>query len=298
MTRVLILGGTGMLGHKLYQVFGRSFDSWATVRAIPRAAVDSGIFDPSRLISGVDALEGDSVVGAIEKVRPDVVVNAMGVVKQSSVIDDPIATVTVNALLPHQLAAACRASGVRLVHISTDCVFSGRKGMYTEADPADADDFYGRSKLLGEVTSPGCLTVRTSLIGRELATRRGLVAWLLGNQGRTVKGYTQAIFSGFPTLIFAEILAECISRHPALSGLHHISSDPINKFDLLCLVRDAYRIAVEIEPSVDVCVDRSLDSSRFRSATGFEPLSWPQMVARMAEDRTDFEIWRGYGSHG
>jgi dTDP-4-dehydrorhamnose reductase len=293
MRRVLILGGTGMLGHKLYQVLCQKFDTWATVRALPDAAV--GIIDSKRVITGVDAVDFASVRGAIDGVRPDVVVNAIGVIKQSSVVNDPVTTITVNSLLPHQLESACQRADARLVHISTDCVFSGRQGMYTENDPADAADLYGRSKLLGEVISPGCLTIRTSLIGLELTTCHGLIGWLLNNRGKVVKGYTRAIFSGFPTLIFAQILGECLIRQPALTGLYHISSDPISKHALLCLVRDAYGVSVEIEPSPDVRIDRSLDSTRFRSTAGFVPLSWREMVTLMAADSTDYSIWRRYG---
>jgi len=284
--RVLILGGNGMVGHKLYQVLGKRFDTWATVRARPQCVVDAGALDPERLLDNVDALHFASVERALAMVRPDVVINAVGVIKQSSAVQDAVGTITINALLPHQLAAACAGSGARLIHISTDCVFSGRQGMYRESDVPDPEDFYGRSKLLGEVTAASCLTLRTSIVGPELGSTLGLLEWFLANAGKTVRGYTNAIFSGFPTVILAKIISEIITSAPDLTGLYHVSAEPIDKYSLLCLFRDAYKIPVEIEPFAGVRIDRSLDSSRFRSATGFAPQPWPKMIAAMAEDFT------------
>ena len=279
-----------MLGHKVWQVLSKKFSTWFTVRAVPEAAIKAGILDPKWLIGNVDGVNVESVIQAIAALRPDVVVNAIGVIKQSAMVNDAVTAITINSLLPHQLAEACHSHGARLIHISTDCVFSGRKGRYVEADDADPGDLYGRSKLLGEVTASDCLTLRTSIIGPELNTCRGLLEWFLSNRGKTVHGYTEAIFSGFPTVIFANILADIIANQPTLRGLYHVSADPINKYDLLCLLREAYEISVQIEPVSDVRIDRSLDSRRFRLATGFVPSSWGEMVACMAADRTSSDF--------
>lgn len=290
--KVLILGGAGMLGHKLWQVFRDRFDTWVTVRSSYTAYERYRLFARERVIGGVDAFNFDTVIRAFATAQPDVVVNAIGVIKQLPEAKDPIVSLTINSLFPHRLAALCCARGTRLIHVSTDCVFSGHKGMYSESDVADATDLYGRTKLLGEVRDPGCLTIRTSIIGRELNTRNGLVEWFLGCRGQKVKGYVNAIFSGFPTVILARILADLIAKHEDLSGIYHVSSEPINKYKLLCLFRDVYRVPVEIEPFSDLHCDRSLDSSRFRGATGFSPLSWTEMVQEMASDPTPYEKWR------
>jgi dTDP-4-dehydrorhamnose reductase len=292
MMRVLILGGGGMLGHKLWQVFRDKFDSWVTVRSSYEQYAHYGFFNSERMIGGVDALNFDTVIRAFAIAQPDVVVNAIGIIKQLPMAKDPITSLTINSLFPHRLADLCRATGARLIHMSTDCVFSGQKGMYTEDDVADATDLYGRSKLLGEVSEAHCLTIRTSIIGRELNSRNGLVEWFLGCRGQKVKGYVNAIFSGFPTLTFAHILADIITKHKDLSGIYHVSSEPINKYELLCLLKDVYQVDVEIEPFADFHCDRSLDSSRFRAATGFAPPSWPEMVQAMALDQTPYNEWR------
>jgi len=164
--------------------------------------------------------------------------------------------------------------------------------MYAEDDVSDAEDFYGRTKFLGEIDGPGCLTLRTSLIGRELCSSHGLVEWFLANRGGKVHGYSRAIFSGFTTLVTTRIIGDIIEHHPSLSGIYHVSSDPINKNDLLCLLRDTFGVQIEIELESDVQIDRSLDGKKFQRDTGFVPPSWPEMIQEMADDPTPYEQWR------
>ncbi|MBI2998864.1 MAG: SDR family oxidoreductase [Deltaproteobacteria bacterium] len=294
--KVLILGGNGLLGHKVWQVCRRRLDAWVTVRRGYEDYERYGLFDPTRLLGGVNVLEIDSVMGALDKVRPDVVVNCIGIVPRSHGSEDAITGLKVNALFPHQLASICESFNARLIHMSTDCVFSGGKGMYTEEDRPDPEDLYGRCKLLGEVTSPHCLTIRSSMIGRELTGAKGLVEWFLGQRGQRVRGYRNAIFSGFPTLILAQVMESLIERRPRLSGLYHVSSEPISKYEVLSLVKETYGVAIEIERFEDFRVNRSLDSSRFRAATGFMSKPWPEMIRMMAEDATPYEDWRNTGA--
>ncbi len=290
--RVLIIGGGGMLGHKLAQVYRNRFETWATVRTGFRDYEKFGLFDPARIIGGVDVFDFDTVIRAFAIARPDVVINAVGVIKQLPTAKDPIIALTINSLFPHRLASLCQASGCRLITLSTDCVFNGRRGMYTEEMAADAEDLYGRTKYLGEAVGQQSLTLRTSIIGRELESAHSLVEWFLSNRGGKVKGFTKAIYTGFPTIVMAEIIADLIEHHPNLSGLYHVSSEPVNKHDLLCLMRDAYKVSIEIEPDADFQIDRSLDSQRFREATGFAPAPWPEMIEAMAADSTPYEEWR------
>jgi dTDP-4-dehydrorhamnose reductase len=290
--RLLILGGAGMLGHKLYQTFQPRYETWVTFRGSARDYAHLGLFDPARSIDGVDGFNFDSLTGALARARPDVVVNCIGIIKQLPTATDPITSLTINALLPHRLAALCRAAGARLFHISTDCVFSGRKGGYTEADVSDAEDLYGRTKFLGEVSGPGSLTLRTSIIGRELRTTSGLVEWFLSQRGQHVRGYTRAIYTGFTTLELARVIAQLIEAWPSLTGLYQVSSEPISKYDLLCQLAEAWRLPIEIEPDAAVAIDRSLDSTRFRQATGYTPPPWPDMLRELAGDPTPYTDWR------
>ena len=251
-TRVLILGGAGMLGHKLCQSFRKRFDTWATVRSNFGRYATYGIFDPERSMGGVEVADFDSVVKTLSEVKPTVVVNCIGVIKQLKAAHDPIASLSINSLFPHRLANLCQAVGTRLIHISTDCVFSGRKGTYTESDVSDAEDLYGRTKFLGEVDEPGCLTLRTSIIGRELAGQSGLIEWFLSNRGGKVRGFTKAIYTGLTTLVLARVIADVVEEHADLSGLYHVSSSPISKFELLKLVNKTYNLGIQIEPDADV----------------------------------------------
>ena len=280
--RVLIFGAGGMLGHKLMQVLGKSHDVFGTARGDLKRLEP---FTPrENLIEGVTVEDPDSIRGALESVRPDLVVNAIGIIKQLPDSKNVIATLSVNSIFPHRLAEFGGEMGFRLIAVSTDCVFSGSRGNYTEQDLPDATDLYGKSKNLGEVTGTNCLTLRTSIIGHELGSAHSLVDWFLSNRGGKVKGYANAIYSGFPTIVFAAIIDNLIRDYPQLSGLYHVSSDPINKFDLLKLVNAAYGSGITIDRDEDFRIDRSLDSTRFRQETGFSPDSWKEMIGIMAED--------------
>ncbi len=291
--RVLILGGSGMLGHKLWQKCAERFDAWVTFRGPASAYARTRLFDPARSIGGVSAQDFDSVARAFALSRPDAVVNCIGVVKQDAAAKDPLTSIAVNSLFPHRLAQLARAGRARLVHLSTDCVFSGREGDYGESARADAEDLYGRTKLLGEVDYENCLTIRTSMIGRELAGAHGLLEWFLSQEGGRVRGFRRAVFSGFTTGALADLLARVVAEHPTLSGIRHAAADPVNKFELLSLIKETYGLRVEIEPDESFVCDRSLDGSRFRAETGIAAPAWPEMIRSMRDDATPYEEIRG-----
>lgn len=292
MNRLLIIGGGGMLGHKLWQTASVRVETWATVRRVTPALAALGLGDPARTIEGVDARDVGSIETALDRARPEAVVNCVGIIKQLKAAKDPVESIAINSLYPHLLARACASRGIRLIHISTDCVFDGARGHYSEADVTDASDLYGRSKALGEPTGPGALTVRTSIIGRELSGTSGLVEWFLSRQGATADGYRRAIFSGFTTLALADILLDILMQHPGLEGLYHVSASPIDKLTLLQALNDAFGAGVAITAKDEPAIDRSLDSARFRTATGFVPPSWASMVAALAADPTPYDTVR------
>ena len=290
--RILIIGGSGMLGHKLVQVWKGRFEVFTTLKNGFQEYERFGIFEKARTLEYVDAERFESVGQAIEKVRPEVIFNAVGIIKQLPSSKNVIKTLTINSIFPHRLAEIAEKIEARLINISTDCVFDGKKGNYKEDDISNATDVYGKSKNLGEVTGKNCLTLRTSIIGRELQTEHSLIEWFLSNRGKKVKGYVNAIYTGFPTIVLADIIADLIENYKDLSGLYHVSAGPINKYELLKLLNDAYRANAEIEPFEEFQIDRSLDSNRFRNLTGFYPASWPEMIKRMAEDPTPYDEWR------
>jgi dTDP-4-dehydrorhamnose reductase len=282
--RILILGANGMLGHELVRLFRDDPHVYALMRGDFSAVQKYGIFYKQRTICGVDAADQRLLERTLEKLGPDAVINCIGIVKQVSDAHDAVKSIEINALFPHRLAALCAGQKCRLIHISTDCVFSGAKGNYREEDNPDPVDLYGRSKLLGEVTGGDALTIRTSMIGRELNSQHGLLEWFLSQKGGQVKGYTKAVFSGFTTGALSVILKEIVFRYPALKGLYHVSSAPISKFDLLALIREKTGIDIEIVPDDQLKCDRSLDSSRFRAETQYSIPSWDSMIEKLAED--------------
>jgi len=289
--KILVLGVAGMLGHKVYQMLAPAFDVTGTIKGDYSNISRFGFFRESDIIPNVNAVSISVIEAIIERTTPDVVINCIGIVKSVSEAQDRLPNIWINSLFPHQLYEICTREKIRLIHISTDCVFSGRKGNYQENDVPDAEDIYGKTKYLGEVGGEGVLTIRTSLIGRELSTTNNLVEWFLSNQGGKVNGFTNAIFSGFPTLHFAQIMANIIAKQN-LSGVYHISSEPISKFKLLTLIRDRIGLDIEIEEYPDFYCDRSLDSTLYRNKTGFEPLSWEEMVDEFAHDARQYQQWR------
>lgn len=280
---VLVLGASGMLGHALLRYFAAS-EGMSVVGTV-RSPLFLKHLPPKlhqNVMTNVDVENLDTMTRVLAHVRPTVVINAVGVVKQLAEAKDPLTAIPINALLPHRLARLCEVAGARLVHISTDCVFSGRTGMYRESDESDAKDLYGRSKFLGEIHYQHSVTLRTSIIGPELDSTHGLIGWFLAQQG-PVQGYNRAIFSGLPTVELARVIRDFVIPRPELHGLYHVSSDPITKYDLLGLVAKAYGKSIEIIPNERLAIDRSLDSSRFRQLTGYAPPAWPELVNAMRE---------------
>lgn len=274
--RVLILGGTGMLGHEAISRFTPHFEVHASVRDPELAAQ----YELPATLHAFDAYEPRALTELLDIVDPAVVLNCIGIVKQLEDASRPLPAITLNSLFPHQLAAMCEHKGCRLIHVSTDCVFSGRLPLgqsYREEDEADARDLYGLTKLLGEVKEP-FLTVRTSIIGWELERASGLLAWFAGQEGKEVSGYRKAIFSGLTTRALSDVLVEVAQSYPALAGVYHVAAEPIDKFELLTMMRDRLDLDCSIRPVDEPTVNRALDPSRFRAATGIEAPAWDEML--------------------
>ena len=289
MTRVLVLGAGGMLGHKMFQRFPRWFETVGTVRRLTPALRELERLAGGRLVDGVDVEIDGSIGGTIRSVRPDVIVNGIGVIKQRPEAHDAARATRVNAQFPHELTRIAADTGARVIHIGTDCVFSGDRGNYRETDPPDPVDLYGRSKLDGEVSAENAITIRTSMIGRELSGFRSLLEWFLRQpRGSTVQGFTRAIFSGLTNIALADEIARLIETAPTLTGLYHVSTQAISKHTLLLMVRDAFAMECDIVPNATFHCDRSLLSGRYQVATGFTPPSWQSMISELAKDATPY----------
>lgn len=282
--KVLVIGASGMIGSTVMRVLSESKD--LVVSGTVRNARVKRFFTSSiasRLIEDVDVEHPDALVQVLGYIHPNVVINCAGLTKHKPQADDPLISIPLNTLMPHRLAGLCKLAGARLVHISTDCVFSGDKGGYKESDFSDARDVYGKSKALGELVYPHTITLRTSTIGHELQSKYGLLDWFLSQKIRC-SGYARAIFSGLPTVIFAQVIRDVVLPNHDLSGLYHVAAKPINKFELLKLIADVYGKSIEIVQDDKLVIDRSLDSDLFRRATGYIAPEWKEMIQVMHDD--------------
>ena len=288
--KVLVLGGDGMLGHQVARALSNTSDVIATVRTSPTPQAVAALVG-SRIIANLDVRVPGAITGLLVAEQPQVVINTVGIVKQRAAATDPIESITVNSLFPHHLATACRRAGARLIHISTDCVFSGSRGDYVESDNPDPVDLYGRTKLLGEVADLGCLTIRTSIIGLELSHYNSLIEWFLRQRGN-ISGFTRAMWSGVTTAELSRVIGMIIKRHPELHGVWHVSGPMISKHDLLVRIATLLGSEVTVVPDDSVVVDRSLNSHRFRAEVNYEPPSWQMMLSELATEAREREGYR------
>jgi len=279
--KILVLGASGMLGNAVFRVMHESsvLQVVGTVRSsnIPQSFTKE---IAKNIISGFDVLNHDSLLKVFASVKPDVVINCVGLVKQLAEVNDPIVTLPINAILPHQLANLCGLVGARFIHISTDCVFAGTKGNYKETDISDAIDLYGKSKYIGEVDYPHAITLRTSIIGHELQSAHSLIGWFL-SQKNSCKGFSKVVFSGLPTVVLAKLIRDIVLPRPDLSGVYHVAARPISKYDLLKLVANVYKKSIEIIPDDQEVMDRSLNAEKFKNATGYEAPEWGDLIRLM-----------------
>ena len=281
--RLLILGGSGMLGHQLWRGLHAQHDTWVTLRRPVADFAAHNLFDEAKAIQFDDITDDTALERALGQAKPEAVINCVGIIKQRDEASDEALTLRVNAEFPHRLAKRCGEAGARLIHFSTDCIFAGTKGNYTESDPSDAADLYGQSKHQGEVADAHSVTLRTSVIGHELGTNVALLDWFLSQRSQTVNGYTKAIYSGFTTLEMARIVDRILTQHTDLSGVWHVASEPISKFGLLQLCREKLGWEGVIEPNDEFVCDRSLNADRFNQATGYTPPSWEAMISELAQ---------------
>lgn len=285
--KTLIIGGNGMLGHQLCRLLTDRMEVWATVRKYPEG---KNFLRSERIIEDLNVQDISGLEAILDRIQLDAVVNAVGIVKQRDEAKQAVPSIQVNALFPHQLADLCNPRGIRVIQISTDCVFSGFKGSYNELDIPDPVDLYGRTKLLGELNRSGCLTLRTSIIGWQINTFSSLLSWFALQRGKHIKGYRKAIYSGLSTTVLAQLIGDVLLSRPDLYGLYQVASEPISKFDLLVLLRDMLGWNdIIIEPDDQFFCDRSLSGARFSTATGWRPPTWEAMLKGLANEWKHYE---------
>jgi len=296
MKRVLVLGVNGLIGHTMYRKLKQEgFEVFGTMRRAKIEFMQYDFLQADTIIDGLDVQEISNVSEVILQIQPSVVVNCIGITRRKDEISNSIQAIKINALLPHQIAKICQDMSIRMIHLSTDCVFSGDSGLYTEDSIPDASDMYGRTKAMGEVLdNPNCLTLRSSFLGTEISDRTELLEWLLSQKGRTIKGYTKAIYSGVSTVYLSSVITEILRYYPQLSGLYQIAPDtPISKYDLLCIAKNAFNIDVEIVGNDSFVSDKSLSGARLKKVMNYRVPSWHDMLQELAEWDLDKRNMRG-----
>ena len=287
--RILIIGGSGMLGHQFLKSWQGKFEVKTTLHHELNYYKKYTSFDDSNSYSNVNILDIDLVEKVISDFLPHAVVNCVGITKQIVVQNLPINPILINSVFPHQLSRICRRLNSRLILLSTDCVFSGKQGFYKEGDISDAEDLYGRSKFLGEVDSVNVLTLRKSTIGLELNSHHGLIEWFLKQKG-SVNGYTKAIYSGVTSKVLADIIKQVLIDYPGMHGIWNLASEAINKYSLLDRLNGRLdNFNIDIQPDDKIVCDRSLDASKFEIETGYLVPKWDSMLDDLAEEINERE---------
>ena len=280
---VLVLGATGLLGNAMFRILSQvgNYRVFGTIRNMDA----KNFFSPElreRLLIVGNLEERQGLFDLFNSVKPNVVINCIALRQFAN--HDLMRLISTFSLLPRNLAYLCRSQGIRLVHISSDAVFQGSRGAYTEEDIPDPSDPYGVAKYLGEVNEPGMLTLRTSIIGHEIIPMNGLLEWFLSRES-SCKCYTRAIYSGFPSVVLAQIIRDFVLPHAQLHGIYHLASRPISKFSLLELVAQKYKKNIYMIPDDTVVIDRSLSAAKFTAATGFVAPDWPTLIDIMHSER-------------
>jgi len=277
--KVLILGSSGLIGSTLYKFLRKKNDLvvFGTARNINMGSDTS-------LIGNVDFLNIDNSFNFISEIAPSIVINCVGITKHSMHYNKIGDVSFLNSMLPHFLSDLSNIFNFKLIHISSDCVFDGQRGNYSELDLPDSKDLYGKSKFLGELDGRSRnITIRTSTIGHENLTKYGLLEWFL-NQHGSCNGFSKAFFSGLTTIELANILYKYFIFDDSVSGLYNLAGPKINKFDLLKIIARVYKKDIEIKEDQTFCIDRSLNASKFNNKFGYPVKEWDLMVREMKED--------------
>jgi dTDP-4-dehydrorhamnose reductase len=284
--RILILGGNGMIGHKMYQMISKvNEDTWVTLRNDLSTYIFSNIYNHEKVIDKIDLSDFNKLLHTLNEINPDIILNACGITIRRGVEKIKSNTILLNSVLPHFLNEWVSLNHKRLIHFSTDCVFSGKKGDYLDTDIKDAYDLYGSTKSLGEIVdSKYAITLRGSMIGRELENKTELFEWFMQQSNKNIKGFSEAIYSGITTIKMAEIVLILINYYPNLTGIYNISSKPISKFDLLKMCNEQFNINANIEMDNSYTSNKNLISDKIFNEIGIEKPNWIDLIRQLKDD--------------
>jgi dTDP-4-dehydrorhamnose reductase len=291
--KLLILGVSGLIGHKLLQVLSLNHDVYGTLHHVKSKYNNLELFDKSSIIDAVDVLDFEQLKGIMHSINPDVVLNCVGITKRKIHNGNILEVIETNAVFPHKLANWAKMTNKRVIHFSTDCVFNGKEGDYDEQSLTTAEDLYGRTKALGEIRYGHTLTIRSSFIGQELFDRTELLDWVLAQNGKTIKGYKNALYSGVSISFMAEVVNEIILKHQSLNSLYQLAPTiPISKYDLICIAKKAFGLDIEIIPEFDYVHKPTLNGDKLRNEIGIQIPSWEIMMEELATNKSFYKSYK------
>jgi dTDP-4-dehydrorhamnose reductase len=284
--RILILGVSGLIGHKLLQELSSNFEVFGTLHKSKVQYGNLSLFSGNNIIENIDVAEFEILKDVLYAVNPDVILNCVGITKRKIIVNNPLNALIINSVFPHQLANWAKINHKRVIHFSTDCVFDGRIGNYNELSLTTAEDTYGRTKALGEINYDHSLTIRSSFIGQELFDRTELLDWFLAQNGKQIKGFKNTFYSGVSTIFMARVITNIISNFPDLSGLYQLAPEKsISKYELLNIAQKAFNVNIEIIPDEEHVHRPTLDASKLKNEINLIIPSWKEMMQELASDR-------------
>jgi len=279
--KVLVLGAGGLIGHKLFQVIGEDLDTYAALHHSSAHPLFSG----ANVFNNVDVLEFDKLTQLISDNQIDVILNCVGITKRNSDINNLEMAIATNALFPHRLANWAKTNNKRVIQFSTDCVFDGSIGNYSEDSATTGPDIYGKTKALGEIDYAHSLTIRSSFIGRELKAKTELLEWALSCKGQKIRGFDKAFYSGVSTIWMARTIKSIITDHKDLSGLWQLATEtPISKLDLLNQVNKSFELEMEIETDSSFETMPTLNGAKLKKAMSLNIPDWNVMMDELATE--------------
>lgn len=283
--RILILGGNGMIGHKIFQVISnKHLDTWVLFKKSFNDISFNEIFNKTNIIDNFDLSNFHKLSTLLNNLKPEVIINAVGITIRRGIDNIPSKSIQINSALPHFINEWVILNNKRLIHFSTDCVFSGDQGSYTENSIPDARDIYGKSKALGEVSSKNTLTLRGSMIGREIENKTELLEWVLSQRNKQLKAFSNVIYSGITTIRMAKLVLKIIEEFPQMHGIYNVSSECISKYDLIKLFVKEFNISIDIISDDSYISKKDLDSTKFYNELGIDKPNWNDLIIELIND--------------